>query len=40
MKVIEEHWPDQMPEKLPMVLPPWNDQVAWKAWEDAQATSQ
>ncbi|KAF7677619.1 hypothetical protein GT037_004478 [Alternaria burnsii] len=36
MKVIEQQWPDQMPEKLSMVLPPWNDQEAWKAWEATQ----
>ncbi|KAF1942843.1 SGNH hydrolase [Clathrospora elynae] len=39
MKLIAEKWPDQMPQKLPMVLPPWNDQEAWKAWESAQASS-
>ncbi|KAH7063823.1 SGNH hydrolase-type esterase domain-containing protein [Paraphoma chrysanthemicola] len=36
-KVIAETWPDQTPEKLPMVLPPWNDADAWKAWESTQA---
>ncbi|KAF2277910.1 SGNH hydrolase [Westerdykella ornata] len=30
MKVIAEHWPDQLPENLPMVLPAWNDGDAWK----------
>jgi hypothetical protein len=39
MKVMAEQWPDQMPEKLPMVLPPWNDQEAWKTWESAQSAS-
>jgi lysophospholipase L1-like esterase len=29
MKVVAEQWPDQMPEKLPMVLPAWNDEEAW-----------
>jgi hypothetical protein len=38
-KVIGEQWPDQMPEELPMVLPPWNDEDAWKAWESAHASS-
>ncbi|KAH8639148.1 LOW QUALITY PROTEIN: hypothetical protein IG631_06918 [Alternaria alternata] len=38
MKVVEQQWPDQMPEKLPMVLPPWNDQEAWKAWEATQTS--
>jgi hypothetical protein len=33
MKVMTEQWPDQMPEKLPMVLPAWNDEEAWKRWE-------
>jgi lysophospholipase L1-like esterase len=36
MKLIAELWPDQMPEKLPMVLPPWNDHDAWKTWEETQ----
>jgi hypothetical protein len=38
-KLIAEQWPDQTPEQLPLVLPPWNDQDAWKAWESAQASS-
>jgi hypothetical protein len=38
MKVVEQQWPDQMPEKLPMVLPPWNDHEAWKAWEATQTS--
>ncbi|KAF2652738.1 SGNH hydrolase [Lophiostoma macrostomum CBS 122681] len=33
MKVISEEWPDQVPERLPMVLPPWNDAAAWKSFE-------
>jgi lysophospholipase L1-like esterase len=33
MKVIAETWPAQSPDKLPMVLPAWNDAEAWKAWE-------
>jgi hypothetical protein len=37
MKVIVEMWPDQTPDKLPMVLPPWNDAEAWKAWENDSA---
>ena len=39
MKLIAEHWPDQLPEKLPMVFPPWNDQEAWRQWESAQSLS-
>ncbi|KAH8704600.1 SGNH hydrolase-type esterase domain-containing protein [Phaeosphaeriaceae sp. PMI808] len=34
MKLIAERWPDQTPDKLAMVLPPWNDVGAWKAWEN------
>ena len=33
MKVIEKTWPDQMPEKLPMVLPAWSDAAAWEAFD-------
>jgi hypothetical protein len=29
-KLIEQKWPDQTPEKLPMVLPAWNVAEAWK----------
>lgn len=29
MKTINKTWPDQMPEKLPYVLPAWNDASAW-----------
>jgi hypothetical protein len=38
MKLIAQKWPDQMPEKLPMVLPPWDDMEAWKAWEAATSS--
>jgi hypothetical protein len=31
MKVVEEKWPEQMPAKLGMLLPAWNDAGAWKA---------
>jgi len=37
MKVVGERWPDQSPDKLPMVLPPWNDAEAWTAWEKQYA---
>ena len=37
--VIAANWPDQMPEKLSMVLPPWNDEAAWKAWEQNQSAA-
>ena len=36
VKLIAERWPDQVPEKLPMVLPAWNDPRAWEAWEKSQ----
>jgi heme-degrading monooxygenase HmoA len=39
MKVIATTWPDQTPEKLPMVLPIWNDLEAWKAWESRKVES-
>lgn len=39
LKAIAQNWPDDMPDKLPMVLPPWNDEAAWKAWQDAQPAS-
>ena len=29
MRLIQVTWPDQMPEKLPYVLPAWNDEQAW-----------
>ncbi|KAF2732116.1 SGNH hydrolase [Polyplosphaeria fusca] len=32
-KLIAATWPDQVPEKLPMVLPAWNDAVAWEAYD-------
>ena len=34
INVISHNWPDQLPGKLPMVLPPWNDEVAWEAWKN------
>lgn len=30
MKLIERVWPDQSPERLPSVLPAWNDESAWR----------
>jgi lysophospholipase L1-like esterase len=39
MKLIAEQWPDQTPDELPMVLPRWNDAVAWKAWESDHTVS-
>ncbi len=30
MKLIEDVWPDQMPEKLDYALPRWDDREAWK----------
>jgi hypothetical protein len=40
MKVIASQWPDQMPAKLSMVLPPWNDPEAWQAWNKTPTESQ
>jgi hypothetical protein len=37
-KLIAELWPDQVAEKLPTVLPAWNDAEAWKAWETTNAS--
>jgi lysophospholipase L1-like esterase len=33
MKVIAERWPDQLPDKLSMVLPAWNDAEGWRVWK-------
>ena len=38
IKVISAQWPDQIPENLAMVLPAWNDEAAWEAWEGTQPT--
>lgn len=37
VEVIAANWPDQLPDRLPMVLPAWNDEAAWKAWEQDQS---
>ncbi len=29
MKLIENFWPEQLPEKLPYVLPAWDDGPEW-----------
>ena len=29
MKLIESRWPEQVPEKLPYVLPAWDDGPEW-----------
>ena len=29
MAVIERTWPDQVPDKLPLVFPAWSDGLAW-----------
>ncbi|KAI9658459.1 MAG: hypothetical protein M1831_003897 [Alyxoria varia] len=29
MGTVHKNWPDQSPEKLPFVLPAWNDEQAW-----------
>ena len=28
--LIEQKWPDQIPEQLPFVLPAWDDEEAWR----------
>jgi hypothetical protein len=33
LKVIAERWPDQLPDKLSMVLPAWNDAEGWRVWK-------
>ncbi|KAF2718033.1 lipolytic enzyme [Polychaeton citri CBS 116435] len=30
MDLISKVWPDQLPENLPMVLPDWKDESAWR----------
>lgn len=30
VKLIEETWPDQTPERLPFVVPAWDDERVWK----------
>ncbi|KAF1961869.1 SGNH hydrolase [Byssothecium circinans] len=35
MKVIGENWSELLPENLPNMLPLWNDDAGWKAWEAA-----
>ncbi|KAK4502373.1 hypothetical protein PRZ48_005798 [Zasmidium cellare] len=30
--LIARVWPDQTPERLPFVLPPWHDQKAWDSY--------
>jgi len=37
MELISKHWPDQVPERLPFLLPPWDDQAAWNAFEKSSA---
>lgn len=31
IKVISTTWPDEMPEKLPYIIPAWDDGAAWAA---------
>ncbi|KAF2497991.1 SGNH hydrolase [Lophium mytilinum] len=33
MELISVHWPDQVPARLPFLLPMWNDPAAWDAFE-------
>jgi lysophospholipase L1-like esterase len=33
MNLIQRTWPDQMPQHLPLPLPIWNDDDAWKRWD-------
>lgn len=30
MATIEKHWPDLLPDNIPMALPAWDDHAAWK----------
>lgn len=30
MATIGKHWPDLLPENIPMALPAWDDHDAWK----------
>ncbi|KAK3700558.1 hypothetical protein LTR37_015886 [Vermiconidia calcicola] len=30
MELIEQTWPDQMPDQLPFVLPRWDDEEVWQ----------
>lgn len=30
MELIATTWPDQLPERLPMILPAWDEVEAWK----------
>lgn len=32
MNLIASAYPDQLPEKLPLVLPAWNDEDAWSGF--------
>lgn len=34
--LIEREWPDQIPERLPFVLPAWDDEEAWRDDTSAQ----
>ncbi|KAF9691721.1 hypothetical protein EKO04_010354 [Ascochyta lentis] len=38
IKLIAQRWPDQVAEKLPTVLPGWNDEEAWKTWEASKSS--
>lgn len=33
LELIRRVWPDQMPDRLPMVLPEWSDVGGWKAYQ-------
>lgn len=29
MKAIADNWPDELPERLPYVIPAWDDKASW-----------
>ena len=35
--LIQQKWPDQMPERLPFALPAWDDEEAWKDGKSVEA---
>lgn len=33
LELIEQLWPDQMPQKLPLVLPEWSNEEGWATFD-------